>query len=153
MMKKNHLSIMLYIASAVLVILSFVFTGSLATETMAVENNVTAEPMDVENIEFDFDKATLRDESEEELDLLVAILKEKPAAIKLSGHADSIGAYVYNWNLSKSRADMVKVYLISKGIDEAKIAATEYGNTKPIASNATEEGRQRNRRVEIALVQ
>jgi len=109
--------------------------------------------IEFENIEFDFDRAALRNTSIEELDRLIDELQGNPVAVKLSGHADSIGEYVYNWHLSKSRADEVKAYLISKGIEETKIASTEYGNTKPIASNTTEEGRQRNRRVEIELVQ
>ncbi|WP_255501962.1 OmpA family protein [Olivibacter sp. SDN3] len=73
--------------------------------------------------------------------------------VKLGGHADSIGPYVYNWHLSKSRADEVKSYLVSKGVDETRISSTEFGNTQPIASNETAEGRQKNRRVEIEVVE
>ncbi|MEH6307772.1 OmpA family protein [Olivibacter sp. CPCC 100613] len=104
------------------------------------------------NIEFRFDRATIPTAFEVELNELVSEAKEKGYAIKLSGHADSIGEYVYNWKLSKSRADRVKRYLVNKGVDASKIAATEFGDTKPIASNTTAEGRQKNRRVEIEIV-
>ncbi|MCL4638565.1 MULTISPECIES: OmpA family protein [Olivibacter] len=104
------------------------------------------------NIEFGFDKATISRYFEAELDELVAVAKENGYAIKLSGHADAIGEYVYNWKLSKSRADHVKNYLVNKGVSASKIAATEFGDTKPIASNATAEGRKKNRRVEIEIV-
>lgn len=103
----------------------------------------------VQNVLFDFDKSTIRPESYEELDRVAELLIANNAALKLGGHADNIGEYVYNWKLSKSRADAVKAYLVKKGADETRIAATEFGDTVPIASNKTAEGRQKNRRVEI----
>ncbi|QNL52622.1 OmpA family protein [Olivibacter sp. SDN3] len=84
---------------------------------------------------------------------MVNELLSDDAIVKLGGHADSIGPYVYNWHLSKSRADEVKSYLVSKGVDETRISSTEFGNTQPIASNETAEGRQKNRRVEIEVVE
>lgn len=101
------------------------------------------------NIEFDFNKSSIKKSYYEELDKVVSALQQNKSAVKVSGHADNIGAYVYNWNLSKARAQAVKDYLVEKGYDQSKIAATEFGDTKPIATNKTSEGRQKNRRVEL----
>ncbi|NCD69965.1 OmpA family protein [Mucilaginibacter agri] len=101
------------------------------------------------NIEFDFNKSSIKKSYYAELDKVVSALQENKSAVKVSGHADNVGAYVYNWNLSKARAQAVKDYLTEKGYDQSKIAATEFGDTKPIASNKTPEGRQKNRRVEL----
>ncbi len=116
-----------------------------------VSDRADLKKISLNNIEFDFDKASISPASYKELDRVVKLLKDNNASIKLAGHADSIGAYVYNWNLSKRRAQMVKKYLMDKGADASKIAATEFGDTKPIASNKTEEGRQKNRRVEMVF--
>lgn len=106
-----------------------------------------------DNIQFSFDKAVISEEFETELKELIMAIKERGNAVKLSGHADSIGEYVYNWNLSKLRADKVKSYLVANGIDASRIASTEFGDTKPIATNATAAGRQKNRRVEIEIIE
>ncbi len=105
----------------------------------------------LDNIEFDFDKSSINHDSYKELDRVAELLKENEGSIQLAGHADNIGEYVYNWNLSKRRAQAVKIYLVEKGADASKIAATEYGDTKPIASNKTPEGRNKNRRVEMVF--
>ncbi len=112
---------------------------------------VDLKAISLNNIEFDFDKSTIRTESYKELDRIAKLLKENDGSIKLAGHADNIGEYVYNWNLSKRRAQAVKDYLMDKGANASKIAATEYGDTKPIATNATADGRQKNRRVEMVF--
>ena len=104
-----------------------------------------------DNIEFDFNKASIRSSSQAELDRVVKALEENKASIRIAGHADAKGTYLYNWNLSKKRAQSVKAYLVEKGADESRIAATEFGDTKPIASNKTASGRQKNRRAELAI--
>lgn len=105
------------------------------------------------NIYFDFDKATLRPQSIEELDHLYQFLVNNPTAIvEISAHTDRIGSYEYNINLSKRRAQAVVDYLINKGIDSKRLIAKGYGFTKPVATNSTEEGRQLNRRVEFKIL-
>lgn len=122
------------------------------SKTAAVKKSaiaITLKDISLENVEFDFNEAAIRSSSYQELDRVAKLLVDNKGALKISGHADNIGAYVYNWNLSKKRADSVKAYLKSKGADVERIAATEFGDTKPVASNKTAEGRQKNRRVEM----
>lgn len=131
------------------------------SETAVVKNNnaiakaaivkVNLNTVSLANIEFDFDKSSITQDSYKELDRVAKLLETNNGSIKLAGHADNIGKYVYNWNLSKRRAQAVKAYLIEKGADSTKIAATEFGDTKPIATNKTEAGRQKNRRVEMVF--
>lgn len=107
----------------------------------------------VKNVQFDFNRANIKAGSLSKLDRVAKLMTENHAALQLSGHADNIGGYLYNWKLSQARAESVKSYLVSKGADSSRIAATEFGTTKPIASNKTRKGRERNRRVEIKFVQ
>lgn len=103
------------------------------------------------NVEYDFDKATVRDDYYSNLDQLAKQIIKENFAVSLKGYADSIGAYKYNWVLSDKRASAVKDYLVSKGVKQSRIITTPFGSTEPVASNETAEGRQQNRRVEIAL--
>jgi outer membrane protein OmpA-like peptidoglycan-associated protein len=106
------------------------------------------------NIFFDFDKATLRPDSKPELDRVAKVLKDNPSMkIEISGHTDSKGSATYNLKLSESRAKSVVDYLIENGIDKTKLTYKGYGFIKPIASNETEEGRQRNRRTEFKVLE
>jgi len=105
------------------------------------------------NIFFDFDKATLRSESTAELDRLVNMLKENTAiSIEISGHTDNVGSAAYNKKLSENRAKAVVDYLITKGINKVRLQYAGYGFDKPIGSNDTEEGRQLNRRTEFKII-
>lgn len=105
------------------------------------------------NIFFDFDKYDLKPESFLELNRIVKILDENPdVRIHIEGHTDSIGTDEYNLQLSRKRAESVRNYLVSKGISTDRIAIFGFGSTMPIATNATEEGRALNRRVEIWFV-
>ncbi|MBP9031615.1 MAG: OmpA family protein [Dysgonomonadaceae bacterium] len=89
-------------------------------------------PVILENIFYDFDKATLRPESKKGLDELIAILNEHPAiAIELSSHTDRKGSDEYNNQLSLRRAQAVVQYLISQGIDKYRLTAAGYGKTRP----------------------
>ncbi|MFT4202826.1 MAG: OmpA family protein [Chitinophagaceae bacterium] len=105
----------------------------------------------VKNLEFDFNKSTIRDHSKPSLDKLADVLKAKNFNLKLSGYTDNIGSQAANLKLSKERANAVKDYLVSQGVNESQIVAEGFGKSNPIASNATETGRAMNRRVEFKL--
>ncbi|MEO6850174.1 MAG: OmpA family protein [Mucilaginibacter sp.] len=105
----------------------------------------------INNLEFDFGKATVRDHSFPSLDKVAALLVSKNFSLKLAGHTDNVGADDANMKLSKDRAEAIKAYLVSKGANPSRIEATGYGENQPIASNKTAKGRQANRRVEFTL--
>ena len=107
----------------------------------------------LKNIFFDFDKATLRDVSIPELTRLINFLNEVPSLrIEISGHTDSRGSDEYNQKLSEDRAKAVVAYLVDKGISAKRLEYKGYGETKPIATNETDEGRQQNRRTEFKIL-
>jgi len=102
------------------------------------------------NVEFDFDKATIKKGYYKDIDDLVTVMKQYPDVnIEIDGHTDSIGTAAYNKKLSQKRAEAIKKYMVEKGgIAADRLTAKGYGEEKPIASNKTKEGRQKNRRVE-----
>ena len=105
------------------------------------------------NVFFDFDKWDLRPESYVELDRVVKLLEENPAIeIEMSAHTDSKGSDEYNFTLSDNRARSVRDYILSRGIGESRIISQGYGETKPVATNDTDDGRQLNRRVEFKIL-
>jgi len=105
------------------------------------------------NIFFDFNKATLRPESVAELDRLNKLMTDMPSLrIEISGHTDNIGSASYNQKLSESRAKAVVDYLAKKGIKRSRMEFKGYGFKQPIASNKTKEGRQQNRRTEFKIL-
>jgi OOP family OmpA-OmpF porin len=79
------------------------------------------------------------------------LMVSKNLSLKLAGHTDSQGSDAYNMKLSKDRAESVKAYLVSKGVNPSRVEATGYGEAQPIDTNSTERGRQNNRRVEFTL--
>lgn len=102
------------------------------------------------DIEFESNKADLKQSSFGTLSEITAALNVQQALrIEIQGHTDSRGAKAYNMSLSEKRAQSVRAYLASKGIDPSRMTTQGYGPDRPIASNATKEGRARNRRVEI----
>lgn len=105
----------------------------------------------IKNLEFDLSKATIRPSSYASLDRVAALLIEKNFKLKLAGYTDNTGPLQLNMRLSKERAQAVKNYLVSKGANPNNIEAVGYGPKDPIATNATPEGRQLNRRVEFTL--
>lgn len=108
----------------------------------------------LDNVYFDTDKATLRPSSHEALDHLVEVLNMKPGMkIEIAGHTDNRGDDQYNLNLSQRRAESVKKYLVEQGIDPKRIRAKGYGEAEPVESNSTEEGRQKNRRTEVRVLE
>jgi len=102
---------------------------------------------------FDFDKATLKPAGKAKLDDLVGKVKGINLEVIIAvGHTDNVGSDVYNQKLSVKRAESVKAYLVSKGIEKNRIYTEGKGEKQPVADNKTTEGRAKNRRVEIEVV-
>lgn len=111
------------------------------------------EVIKLNNVFFATGKFDLRKESAIELDKLAELMKSKPTLkIEIDGHTDNQGDAKANLALSNNRAKAVYDYLVSKGIDKARLAFKGYGATKPAADNATEEGRAKNRRTEFKVL-
>lgn len=107
----------------------------------------------LQNIFFDIDKFDLKDKSVTELQKILRFLKENPSIkVEISGHTDNSGSPAYNVELSQKRAQSVNNYLTANGIGSARLIPKGYGSNQPIADNATEEGRQKNRRIEFKLI-
>lgn len=129
------------------------------SEYKEIEKNLYLTPIEkggvfrLNNVFFDYDKSDLRAESYPELDRLIEFLIENPdIIIEISGHTDSQGGDEYNLNLSSARAKSVTTYIIQKGIANSRVISKGFGETKPIADNSTEDGRQFNRRVEVKIL-
>lgn len=104
------------------------------------------------NLEFEFNKSTIQRSSIGYLKQIVQLLQNFPTVnMKIVGHADSIGTHESNLKLSKERALAVYSYLIKQGVQSSRLSYEYYGSAKPIASNVTEEGRKKNRRVEFVI--
>ena len=111
------------------------------------------EVMVLKNIFFEFDSYELKPESISELEYLRDLLVKNPGLrIEIGGHTDSKGSNQYNMELSKQRARVVYQYLIDHGINKSRLTYKGYGETRPVSSNATEEGRAANRRTEIRII-
>ena len=102
---------------------------------------------------FDFDKSTLKADGKAKLDDLVGKVKGINLEVIIAvGHTDSVGTDAYNQKLSVRRAEAVKAYLVSKGIEKNRVYTEGKGEKQPVADNKTKEGRAKNRRVEIEVV-
>ncbi len=107
----------------------------------------------LKNIYFDFDRSTLRPESNIELNKLLRILGEhENMSLNITGHTDVVGRFKYNTWLSRNRATSVKTFLVENGIEEERLKVVAMSFTKPAATNKTDEGRQLNRRVELVVL-
>ncbi|MBI3501528.1 MAG: OmpA family protein [Bacteroidetes bacterium] len=108
----------------------------------------------METLEFDFGSEKIRESSLDGLDLVAELLQQNPAwRLKLSGHTDNVSSMQYNMKLSQKRVESIRNYLTKKkGIPSGRIVLKWYGPTKPIAPNDTEEGKQKNRRVEFLII-
>jgi OOP family OmpA-OmpF porin len=107
-------------------------------------------------VNFDLDKSDIRIDAGPILDraveILVDAINQRPnLRVVVEGHTDSRASAAYNERLGMRRADAVRSYLISKGLDSSRITAVSFGELQPVASNDTEEGRAQNRRVELRL--
>lgn len=101
-------------------------------------------------INFDVDSATIRAESYPTLDEVVTLMKAEAGwKIAIEGHTDSTGTAAHNQTLSEQRARSVRDYLVAKGVEASRLTATGFGQSRPVADNATELGRAQNRRVEL----
>ncbi len=106
-----------------------------------------------QQVHFQTAKWTIMRDSFALLDQVVQVLRDYPKMrISVEGHTDSIGGELANMKLSQARAESVRTYLTSKGIDQDRLEVVGYGTTKPIASNKTEKGRSQNRRTEFRII-
>jgi outer membrane protein OmpA-like peptidoglycan-associated protein len=128
-------------------------------EFMEIERNLYLSPIEIgksitlNNVFFEKGQSVLLPGSDAELDRLVKILIDNPTLdIELSGHTDNVGDPKINIKLSEDRVDVIKKYLVNKGIASKRMTGKGYGGSKPVASNATEETRKLNRRVEFKIV-
>ncbi len=104
-------------------------------------------------VNFAFDKADLLPESYTVLDKSVVLLKDKPdAKFEIEGYTDYIGTKAYNMDLSIQRAQAVKDYLVSKGIEQNRLTVVGFGKNRPVGDNKTEEGRALNRRIVFKMI-
>lgn len=107
----------------------------------------------LDEVYFDVNRSSLRKKSFAELNELVEFMERKEnIRIEIAGHTDSTGEEEDNMKLSQRRAERVKQYLVSKGIDARRIEAQGYGENQPVADNSTKEGRQKNRRTEVRII-
>ena len=108
-----------------------------------------------EQVQFDTGKSTIKKASDPLLNNVFQVLKDHPELTKLEvqGHTDTQGLKGANQLLSKNRAEAVKKALVKRGIDAKRLTAKGYGQDKPLASNDTEEGRIKNRRVQFTIVE
>ena len=100
-------------------------------------------------VNFDFDKANIRPDAAVILDEAASLLSSSKGSVSVGGHTDSVGTDAYNQGLSERRAMAVKDYLVGKGVDGSRLSSVGYGESNPIASNDTADGRALNRRVEL----
>ena len=104
----------------------------------------------LQKIHFAFNRARIQPDSFHILDTVVQVLRDFPEiTLEIQGHTDSRGRDAYNERLSDQRAAAVRTYLVEHGIDAGRLTSHGYGETQPLESNGTEEGRARNRRVEF----
>lgn len=119
--------------------------------TQAEEEQVLKEVF--ESLQFESGSAIIKDESIASLGNLVRLLAAKPTyLVSIEGHTDNVGDPSANLRLSKRRAQAVKEYLVSKGIEAKRVLTEGYGDTRPLVSNSTPEGRRKNRRVEFMIM-
>ncbi len=108
----------------------------------------------LEGTYYDFNKATLRPQAIPKLDHAAQVMRDNPGIrVNIEGHTDSVGSDAYNQGLSERRTKSVVDYLVGKGIDAGRLIATGYGESRPVATNDTAEGRAQNRRVELVVVE
>jgi outer membrane protein OmpA-like peptidoglycan-associated protein len=115
---------------------------------------VKEKPTILKGVNFEFNSAQLTQNAMTILDLVYDTMEDFPdMVVEVSGHTDAVGSASYNYQLSLKRAQSVKNYLVSRGISSNRIVARGYGEERPIAPNNTEEGRAKNRRIEIVRLE
>ncbi|SPD72785.1 conserved exported hypothetical protein [uncultured Desulfobacterium sp.] len=104
----------------------------------------------IKNVHFDFDKYNIKPQYYPDLDQVVTVLEKNPGLnVEVQGHTDNMGTEQYNQRLSERRAMAVMNYFVDKGIAKGRLSASGYGFSKPVTTNDTEEGRAKNRRVQL----
>jgi outer membrane protein OmpA-like peptidoglycan-associated protein len=117
--------------------------------TLRYKREFAQQPLILAGVNFDTGKATIRPESFSHLDGVVEFMvHNKSARVEISGHTDNVGNAKANKGLSEKRAQACRNYVVSKGIDKKRVDAIGFGDERPIAPNDTDEGRQKNRRIE-----
>ena len=108
----------------------------------------------LEKVEFETGSAALVEDPNSVLDEVVRVLEKNPdiSLVRIEGHTDAQGGAAINRKLSQNRAKTVLAYLVNKGVSKSRLSAKGYGPDKPLESNDTAEGRERNRRVEFSVV-
>ena len=113
----------------------------------------------LDNVYFEFNKAIVLEESHASLNKLVKLMQDNPAmVVEIGGHTDDKGADNYNQRLSEARAQSVVAYLVSQGIEQSRLTAKGYGESRPIAPNKNPDGsdnpagRDKNRRTEFKVL-
>ena len=135
------------------------FTPDTTQNFQEIQKDFKLLPIDIgttvrlNNIQFEFAKATLLPESFEDLDRLVELMNDASTlVIEIAGHTDDVGSDSENMKLSQKRAESVREYILSKGITTERIEAKGYGESKPLVSNKTDKDRAINRRVEFRVL-
>ncbi len=124
--------------------------AELPTEVIAKINRDFAHFSDAN---FEFNKTDVAETSYSILDRVATIMSENPElAMEIAAHTDNVGSFEFNLDLSEKRAESIVNYLVSKGVDAARLEGKGYGEARSIADNSTEEGRMRNRRVEFLIL-
>jgi outer membrane protein OmpA-like peptidoglycan-associated protein len=119
---------------------------------LAIEEAKIGQSIVLNNIYFETGKALIKTEFSSDLEKLVRFLKDNPETkLEIQGHTDSTGSLSFNNRLSQQRAESVVKYLVNNNIENHRLSAKGYGPLKPVADNNTEEGRTKNRRVEMKV--
>ena len=108
----------------------------------------------LERIEFETGKAVIRPVSDDIVNQVAKVMKDYPdiLSLEVQGHTDNVGSPIHNKILSNGRAKAVKAALIARGIESSRLVAKGFGQDKPIASNTSDVGRQKNRRVQFIIL-
>ena len=127
---------------------------NLVNKDIELKNIKVGSNIALRNVFFNSGKWDIKSDSYAELDRLVALLSDIPSLkIEISGHTDNVGSVSFNELLSQRRADAVVNYLAGKGVDKKRLSAKGYGQSKPVDSNNTAEGRALNRRTEFEIIE
>jgi outer membrane protein OmpA-like peptidoglycan-associated protein len=125
----------------------------LQSELIKVRKDVRGTIISMSDLLFAFDKADLTNDLKTALAKIAGILSVyKKCTVLVEGHTDNIGTAEYNKDLSTRRASNVKDFLVAQGVETGRLTSTGYGFTKPVATNRTKEGRQKNRRVDLVVI-